>query len=264
MLFTILARQTVKPVHISQDNFYLISHLRELHMRTGFVKVVQSATYPFSFIFRRNFNVKIRSKVLSAKKAQYENVVNNETCSCGLLVCLQEHCPALNAASWSANVGNNNILAPYQGSDWDSIDQMLDLADFKAGDSVLDIGAGDGRTLIRSIQRNASRVEGWEIHKETYELGHAHLTRSLPTQQLLKANFVNGNGLDAPIDKFDIVLLYLLPEGLKLLVPKIQALITTHNHSKCKIITQGWPIPNLQEIKKTRTPGGSALYRYLN
>jgi len=204
-------------------------------------------------------------------------------CPCGLYVCNQTHCPALHTGNWSSQLDMTNhplptnqqeqhqtipILAPYQGSDWDNIDHMLELAQFQSGDRILDIGAGDGRILIRSIQRNASYAEGWEFHQETYDLGYAHISQSLSEQQLTKVKFIHGNGLNASLDGFDIVLLYLLPAGLEILAPKIISFMNDQEKNKekkkCKIITQGWPIPNLIEIQKMRTSGGSTLYRYFN
>lgn len=209
---------------------------------------------------------KISPRLFDIQAVQYfSNLPSNDPCSCGLLVCLQDHCPALKFNTWSSSYENNSFLAPYQGSDWENIDLMLDLADFKAGESVLDIGAGDGRLLIRSLQRGASKVEGWEIHPETYELGQAHLQSVLSAKGLSNVKFVLGNGLNAPIMDYDIVLLYLIPEGLHLLSPIIKRLqnLGSKNH-KPRIIVQGWPIEELKPIQQIRTLGGSTIYRYLH
>lgn len=63
-------------------------------------------------------------------------------CICGLAACVPL-CPAATGSLWSLdNIDYKNSLAPYVGSAWSNIDEMLDLADFKEGDRVLDVGAG--------------------------------------------------------------------------------------------------------------------------
>jgi hypothetical protein len=69
----------------------------------------------------------------------------NQTCICGLITCVS-NCPAQTAHEWNA-VKSSDFLAPYLGSPWDHIDFMLDFSGFKPGDSVLDLGAGNGKIL---------------------------------------------------------------------------------------------------------------------
>jgi hypothetical protein len=61
------------------------------------------------------------------------------SCICGLLNCVPS-CPATQAQNWQEECKDS--LAPYLGSSWTTIDEMLDFAQFKNGDSVLDLGAG--------------------------------------------------------------------------------------------------------------------------
>ena len=55
---------------------------------------------------------------------------------------------------------------------------MLNVAGFRPGMSVLDLGAGDGRVLLRAMQRGACRSEGWELNPDVFQLGQMHLYNS--------------------------------------------------------------------------------------
>ena len=168
-------------------------------------------------------------------------------CVCGFAACISK-CPALNAQNWEPIKPRNGIeeLAPYLGSPWEHIDVMLQLAKFKIGDSVLDLGAGDGRVLIRALQLGASRVEGWELSKDVYDVGVEHIQAVYSGSKLDMISFYNDDALKSNPLKFDIVTLFLLPYGLGILSPWLAKLWNDEHllkrNTKTKIISQGWPL----------------------
>jgi 2-polyprenyl-3-methyl-5-hydroxy-6-metoxy-1,4-benzoquinol methylase len=191
--------------------------------------------------------------------ASRQHSVGTNHCSCGLLVCLHEHCPAQHLLSWIPL--DKNQLAPYQGSDWESIDNMLDLAELKSGERLLDVGCGDGRVLIRSIQRGAGYVEGWELQHEAFLLSRAHTSAALGDQGSM-VHIVHGDGLLAPFHNFNVIVLYLLPVGLEKLRPALQNTFDIHKDKGIRLITQGWPIAGWKATKSTVSSGGSTFFRY--
>src|SRR5277367_3845660 len=56
-----------------------------------------------------------------------------------------------------------NSLAPYVVSPQQIVDRMLELADLKPGETVYDLGSGDGRILITAVQRFRAKAVGIEI-----------------------------------------------------------------------------------------------------
>ena len=216
--------------------------------------------------------------------------ITSNSCVCGLLVC-NSSCPAINAHNWPYQP---DLLAPYLGSQWDSIDSMLKLASFKPGQRVLDLGAGDGRVLIRAAQLGASYAEGFEINKNVYELGVQHINDSTGTGCI---KFIHGDARDSHPASFDIVTLFLLPEGLKIIGPWLQQQLAARpkhkesevnyvnyyadenasaneneiaNDNRTRIVSQGWPLPlpptpsdcsfTLRETKLM--VGGTQIYLY--
>src|SRR5260370_22548841 len=54
-------------------------------------------------------------------------------------------------------------LAPYIVSPQVIVDRMLEIADVKAGETVYDLGCGDGRILITAVQRFRAKAVGIEL-----------------------------------------------------------------------------------------------------
>src|SRR5580698_4679946 len=56
-----------------------------------------------------------------------------------------------------------NKLAPYVNSPARVVDRMLELASIRPGETVYDLGCGDGRILIAAVQRFKAKAVGIEI-----------------------------------------------------------------------------------------------------
>ena len=131
------------------------------------------------------------------------------------------------------------------------------------------VGAGDGRLLIRAVQRGAGYAEGWELSHPVFELAKAHLQTSLTPSELSKTRVVNGNGTSATFSEFDVVVLYLLPAGLEALCPRIissvhgQDIVGGIKQRGVRVVTQGWPIKELEVHDSCLTKGGSKLFLHL-
>ena len=200
-------------------------------------------------------------------------------CACGLFVCLQDRCPIIYANDWEI-LPNDRNFAPYQGSDHETIESMMRLADLQPGEKLCDIGCGDGRVLIYSVkQYGVSEACGYELNKDVYNLAVSHCQATLTAQERSKVKIIHGNGMDLGIEDFcpyDVILLYLLPAGLKLLAPKLLSLQELQSKDidhgdkekkqdqsrTCRVVSQGWPIIGLQAVSRAVTNGGSTLYRY--
>src|SRR3984885_15428220 len=54
-------------------------------------------------------------------------------------------------------------LAPYVASPVRVVDRMLDIANIRSGETVYDLGCGDGRILIAAVERFKAKAIGVEI-----------------------------------------------------------------------------------------------------
>lgn len=184
------------------------------------------------------------------------------SCICGLAVCVQHFCPALHGQEF-CNEQSRDDLAPYLGSQWESIRIMLEMADFKKGERLLDLGAGDGRVLIQAIKQGASKATGWELNEAVYRLGCAHLDGYLSPEERNCVDFVNGDALSCPVHDVDVITLFLLPKGCDLIGKHLKKELSEKACDQpIRIVSAGWPLPGWRQSEERVTSGGSTLYLY--
>ena len=97
------------------------------------------------------------------------------------------------------------------------VDKMLDLARVTAADLVVDLGSGDGRNVIAAARRGATAL-GVEYNPELVELSKQNAAREGVAN---KATFVQGDMFEADFSKATVLVLFLLPDNLRKLLPKI-------------------------------------------
>jgi SAM-dependent methyltransferase len=100
------------------------------------------------------------------------------------------------------------------------VDKMLDMARLTPQDVVVDLGSGDGRTVIAAAKRGA-RARGIEFNPTLLALSK-RLAAEAGVAGL--ATFTEGNMFDADLSDATVLPLFLFPENLDQLVPKFLAL----------------------------------------
>jgi SAM-dependent methyltransferase len=124
------------------------------------------------------------------------------------------------------------IRVPFVTSRPAVVDAMLKLADVKAGETVYDLGCGDGRIAIAAVGRfKAKRGLGIDFYAERLTDCDAAVTRAIEDKELTaeQANaltFKQGDVLKMTPDEFrdvDVVTLYLSDAVNKRLKPTLQA-----------------------------------------
>ena len=100
------------------------------------------------------------------------------------------------------------------------LDKMLDLARVTPSDYVIDLGSGDGRTVIAAAKRGAHAL-GVEYNADLVTLSR-RLAREAGVSD--KAAFVQGDMFEADISKATVLALFLTPENLYKLQSKFLSL----------------------------------------
>ena len=99
-----------------------------------------------------------------------------------------------------------------------TVRRMLEIAEVKAGDHVVDLGSGDGRIVITAAQKYGARGLGVDIDAELIERSRA-LAKEAGVAD--RAQFEVGDVLQADLRGATIVTMYLFPELISLLQPKL-------------------------------------------
>jgi Methyltransferase domain len=113
-----------------------------------------------------------------------------------------------------------DLDTPYVPTPQAVVDRMLDMAQLKAGETVIDLGSGDGRIMIEAASKYGAQGFGVEIDPRLVKLsneraataGVAERVKFLQ-QDLFKTDFRDAN----------VLTLYLLPDVNLALRPKILA-----------------------------------------
>jgi SAM-dependent methyltransferase len=100
------------------------------------------------------------------------------------------------------------------------VEKMLDMAKVTPADYVIDLGSGDGRNVIAAARRGA-RALGVEFNPEMVALSERLAKEAGVTE---KATFVQGDMFEADFSDATVLALFLLPDNLRRLEPKIRAL----------------------------------------
>ncbi|MBM3781786.1 MAG: methyltransferase domain-containing protein [Acidobacteria bacterium] len=100
------------------------------------------------------------------------------------------------------------------------LDTMLSLAGVTPEDVVVDLGSGDGRAVIAAARLGA-RAIGVEFNPELVTLSRQ---AAADAGMQDRASFVQGDMFEADISQATVFALYLLPENLDRLLPRLQSL----------------------------------------
>ena len=100
------------------------------------------------------------------------------------------------------------------------VDKMLDMAKVTPADYVIDLGSGDGRTVITAAKRGA-RAHGIEYNADMVELSR----RAAEEEGVAgKATFARGDLFKSDFSKATVITMFLLPSINLKLRPQILAL----------------------------------------
>ena len=100
------------------------------------------------------------------------------------------------------------------------VDKMLDLAKVTASDTVIDLGSGDGRTVITAAKRGA-RALGIEYNPDMVELSKRNAAREGVAG---KARFAKADLFESDFSQATVITMFLLPDINLKLRPKILGL----------------------------------------
>jgi SAM-dependent methyltransferase len=100
------------------------------------------------------------------------------------------------------------------------VDKMLDMAKVTPADFVMDLGSGDGRTVITAARRGA-RAQGIEYNPDMVALSKRNAEKAGVSG---RATFLQADLFETDFSKASVITMFLLPDINLKLRPKILAL----------------------------------------
>jgi predicted RNA methylase len=158
------------------------------------------------------------------------------------------------ALAWSASWQLHKIrqfrqqsLAPFVPSPHAVVEKMLEAAAIKPGETVYDLGCGDGRILITAVRKYRARGVCVELSPDLVRKTREEIQR-LGLEDRIQV--IEGNLLDADLRQADVVTLYLLTSSNEILKPKLEsslrrgARVVSHD-----FIIPGWEAVRVEKVQ---------------
>lgn len=149
-----------------------------------------------------------------------------------------------------------NKLAPYVASPIHVVDRMLELAKVRPGETLYDLGCGDGVILLEAAQKFQARAVGVEISPKLVAKAEARIEKAGLSEQ---ARVIQGDLLNVDLTGADVVTIYLGTEINAQLRPRLEkflkpgARVVSHDYA-----VRGWKPTRVE----TEGKQGHLIYLY--
>lgn len=149
------------------------------------------------------------------------------------LLSMQGPSAAIAAEETPASEDSKTPDCVYVGTPYDVIDAMLDRGSIQRNDVVYDLGCGDGRIVVAAAKRFGCHGVGYDVDPQRIKECHENV-RKEKVGELVEIKQEDIFTLD--LSRANVIMLYLLPEMNKRLVPQLEQLepgsrIVTHNYA---------------------------------
>jgi len=136
-------------------------------------------------------------------------------------------------------------LAPFVPTPLEVIRRMLTLAGLKKGETLYDLGCGDGRVLIVAVQEFGAQAVGIELNLNLVKEGREKISR-LELDTLAK--IVHGNIMDISTETADVVTLYLTTSANEKVRPKLERELKP----SARIVSHDFTMPGWKPVQVER------------
>ncbi len=140
-----------------------------------------------------------------------------------------------------------NRLAPFVPSPQNVVEKMLEAAALKPGETLYDLGSGDGRVLITAAQRFGAKAVGIEISPKEAQNSRQRIERLLLSDQ---CKVVEGDLLSTDLSEANVVTIYLLTKSNDKLRPNLErylkpgARVVSHDYE-----IPGWVPKKVEKVE---------------
>jgi len=185
--------------------------------------------------------------------AQLQHRLRNSVLTLGVLT-IAAGLPCAGQARWEQY---SQKIAPFVPSPQKVVDRMLDMAAPKPGETVYDLGCGDGRVLISAVQRFKAKAVGVELDSRLVQRATERITQANLQDQV---KVLQGDLLQADLTGADVVVIYLLTGSNEMLRPRLEKMLRPGT----RVVSYSYKIPGWKPLRvdKTDEQHGHEIYLY--
>ncbi|MFB0558393.1 MAG: cyclopropane-fatty-acyl-phospholipid synthase family protein [Candidatus Bathyarchaeia archaeon] len=138
-----------------------------------------------------------------------------------------------------------NSIAPFVASPMPVVRKMLEYAELKPGETLYDLGSGDGRIVIMAAQEFGAKGVGIELNKR---LLNEAIRKGEELQLGERVKFIHDNLFNVDLSPADVVTMYLTTGANEKVKPKMERELRTD----ARVVTHDFSIPGWEEAKNLR------------
>ena len=146
----------------------------------------------------------------------------------------------------------SNRFAPYVVAPEHAVDKMLAMANLKPGETLYDLGCGDGNILLAAAKHYKVKAVGIEISEQLAERA-VERVRQAGLQK--RVTVIHQNFMRADLSDANVVTLYLETTANDTLRPNLERYLKP----KTRVVSYDYPIPGWKPIETTDSPGHSGV-----
>ncbi|MEN6605072.1 MAG: class I SAM-dependent methyltransferase [Bryobacteraceae bacterium] len=110
-------------------------------------------------------------------------------------------------------------LAPFVPSPQPIVERMLSAANLKPGETLFDLGCGDGRVLITAAKKFGAKAVGIELSPKLVEAANEEIKANHLEDQV---KVIQGDLMETDLSSADVVTIYLLTHSNDKLRPNLE------------------------------------------
>ncbi|HLJ13139.1 MAG TPA: class I SAM-dependent methyltransferase [Bryobacteraceae bacterium] len=152
----------------------------------------------------------------------------------------------------------SNKLAPYVPSPPHVVERMLEMANLKPGETIYDLGCGDGRILITAAQLFRAKGVGVEISDRLAKIA-SNRVQKLGLQNQVK--IIHGDLMNVDLSGADVVTIYLLTLSNEELRPRLEKYLKPG----ARVVSHDFAVPGWKptEVDRSSEHPGHSIYLYV-
>jgi hypothetical protein len=135
-----------------------------------------------------------------------------------VLICPFSQAQAAAQGEYQPQVGQEGKDVVWVPTPQELVEKMLDMAKVTTKDYVIDLGSGDGRTVITAAKRGVRAAHGIEYNPDMVELSKRNAAKEGVSD---KATFVKADLFESDFSQATVITMFLLPSINIQLRPKI-------------------------------------------
>lgn len=139
-------------------------------------------------------------------------------------------------------------LAPSVGSPENAVEAMIRAADLKPGETLYDLGCGDGRILITAAKKHKIQAVGIEISSSLAEQAALEVRKN-NLQKRVK--IIHGNFMSTDLSAANVVTIYLAPNANEALRPNLERELKPST----RVVSYDYPVEGWTPINTWNTQG---------